>query len=261
MNFTKKVLKDNIIYITALLVAAAIFVGCAVVLIDRFMPPAQNLNQYKTPVVQQTKPQEFKPNVTPQNPIMFESLQNFNPDICGWITVDGTLVDYPILRSGPDKEEQFYLTHDYSGVEQRYGSIFIERMNVEDFSDSNTVIYGHNMLSGAMFGQLKKFRSQEFFNENRYIHIYAPKKIYKYEIYAAYVTDDRHILRSYNFYMQSGYKRFIDDVMKEDNIAVTRKKDGEITVNDKIITLSTCTSNEEERYIVIAKLIQTTDTL
>ena len=230
-------------------------------LIDRLMPPAQDLGQFKVeaPVESDTQPED--PNRPVQNPIYFENLQQMNPDICGWIKVDGTIIDYPILRSGPDKEEQFYLTHDYKCEEKRYGSIFIERLNAEDFTDSNTVIYGHNMLSGAMFGTLKKFRSQKFFNENRYIYIYAPQKIYKYEIYAAYVTDDRHILKKYNFYLQSGYRKFIEECLSEDNTAVTRKKDAEISVHDKIITLSTCTSNEEERYIVVAKLIEKTDTL
>ncbi|MCQ2478811.1 MAG: class B sortase [Clostridia bacterium] len=254
-----EIFKKNAVYIISLVVAAAVFVVSGIMLVDTLMPPAQNLDRFKdegatsiSPAVSEKNPEIYV------NPIDFKSLKAANPDIYGWITVDGTKVDYPILRSGPDKEEDFYLTHDYTGEEKRYGSIFMQRLNAEDFTDSNTVLYGHNMLSGAMFGTLKKFKSQEFFDQNRNIYIYTPENIYRYEICAAYVSDNKNIMRSYNFHMLTGYQRFITLCLtSQNNKSALIREELPVFVEDKIITLSTCTSNDTERYIVVGKLVET----
>lgn len=196
----------------------------------------------------------------PENPINFAEIQQQHPDVCAWIQVDGTIIDYPILQSTPEKDDNFYLDHDINGEKKRAGSIYIQKLNHDDFSDPNTLIYGHNMLNGTMFGQLKKFRSKEFFDQNRYIYIYTPGHILKYEIISAFVYDDRHILNSFNFSVDSECREFFNTCVNPQSLTKQVTDDAELTIFDKIITLSTCTSNESERYLVVGKLISDTET-
>lgn len=196
----------------------------------------------------------------PDNPIDFKTLQKDNNDVIGWITVDGTPIDYPILMSGYDKEEDFYINHDFNAKSYKAGSIYVQRDNSNDFTDFNTVIYGHNMMNGSMFGTLKKFRNKDFFNTNRNIYVYIPGHILHYEIVSAFIHDDRHLLSAYSFYTKEGRMEYAE-VCKNPNTLVKNIVDGlTITDNDRLITLSTCTSAENERYLVVGKLIRDVET-
>ena len=106
--------------------------------------------------------------VLPANPIDFEAIQAENPDVCAWIQIPGIdTIDYPILRSSADMDDNYYLNHDIHKNQAFAGAIYIQKLNHKDFSDSNTLIYGHDMLNGTMFGKLRKFRDKEFFDKFR----------------------------------------------------------------------------------------------
>ena len=130
-------------------------------------------------------------------PIDFEALWEINPEAYAWITIPGTEIDYPILQSETDNT--YYLTHNIEGEESPEGAIFTEDYNSKDFKDPNTVIYGHNMRNGSMFQGLHEYMDRAFFDENREVLIYLPDKILHYEIFAAYLYDDRHLLESFDF--------------------------------------------------------------
>ncbi len=199
--------------------------------------------------------------VLPSNPIDFDAIQAENPDVCAWIQMDGIeVIDYPIMQSDAETDDNFYLDHDMNGASKRAGSIYIQKLNSKEFVDSNTLIYGHNMLNGTMFGQLKKFRNKEFFNENRNIYIYTPGHILKYEIISAFVYDDRHILNSFNFDAEDERQQFFNECLNPTSFTKQVLEGATLDVNDKIITLSTCTSNDSERYLVIGKLVSDTQT-
>jgi sortase B len=189
-----------------------------------------------------------------ENPIDFESVKQQNTEVCGWIKVDGTDIDYPILQSGINTEEDYYLSHTLDGKKRTSGAIYIQQVNNKDFTDPNTVIYGHNMLNGTMFAQLKRFRNEDFFKQNRNIYIYTPKHIKEYEIFSAFVYDDRHIVNSFNFHIDESYQDFLNDCLKPRSFVKNVLENAEVTTKDKIITLSTCTGNETERYLVVAVL-------
>ncbi len=198
-----------------------------------------------------------------KNPIRFEEVHLLNREVCAWIQIEGMeVIDYPILQSATADSEDFYLDHDINGEQKKAGSIYIQRYNRNDFSDRNTVIYGHNMRNGTMFGQLKKFRDKTFFNEHRNIYIYTPDKIMQYEIISAFVYDDRHLLASFNFnYDDEKCQEFFDTCTNPRAITKQVLEGAELTTDDQIITLSTCTSNNTERYLVIGKLIATAKTV
>ncbi|MBP3706650.1 MAG: class B sortase [Clostridia bacterium] len=247
--------KKNIIFITALVLAAAVFITSAVMLVLRLLPDTYDYDRFKTV----TTDKVIQVGEKGENPIDFEKLQNHNSDVCAWIMVDGTEIDYPVLRPGSDADNEFYLNHNLDKEKQIAGSIYMEKGNSADFSDPNTVIYGHNMLNGSMFAALKKFRNADFFKENKYIYIFVPGHVYKYHIISAFVYDDRHILNSFNCYIAAGMEAYVEACI---NPASLVKNVRQLTVNtdDKLITLSTCTSKKKERYLVVAKLIEDIET-
>lgn len=104
-------------------------------------------------------------------PVDFEALQAENPDIYAWITIPGTNVDYPILQREGDNG--YYLNHSVDGAGSIAGAIFTEDYNSKDFTDPNTIIYGHNMKNGSMFRTLHNYSDREFFDNNRDITIYC----------------------------------------------------------------------------------------
>ena len=94
-------------------------------------------------------------------PIDFDALWETNKDVYAWITIPGTVIDYPILQHETD--DSYYLNYTIDGVEGYPGCIYTERVNSKEFTDNNTVIYGHNMRNGTMFTDLHKFRDADFF--------------------------------------------------------------------------------------------------
>ncbi len=186
-------------------------------------------------------------------PVDFEKLKKANPDIYAWISIPAANVDYPILQSEDDNG--YYLNHTVNGTKSVYGSIYTEDYNSKDFSDFNTVIYGHNMKNGTMFGSLKKFRDASFFNENRFITIYAPDRVLKYEIFAATTWDNQHILLSRNFERRNNCRIYLDEIFAVRDMNSQIKKDMSVTADDKIITLSTCMNDKSKRFLVSGVLV------
>ena len=187
-------------------------------------------------------------------PIDFEALWEINPEAYAWITIPGTEIDYPILQSETDNT--YYLTHNIEGEESPEGAIFTEDYNSKDFEDPNTVIYGHNMRNGSMFQGLHEYMDRAFFDENREVLIYLPDKILHYEIFAAYLYDDRHLLESFDFEDEDVFGAYLNRIFSIRDMNSFIDTDMEVTAEDKIITLSTCYSNESnQRYLVQAVLV------
>ena len=215
-------------------------------------------------------PKEYKPtpvvtsNVSseselPDNPINFSAEVLKYPDIYAWIEIPNTKINYPVVQSPTD--DGYYLSHNAEKQYTKAGAIYSEMRNSKDFSDPNTVLYGHNLLNGTMFRDLHKFRNDEtFWNENKYIYIYIPGHILTYEICSAYRYDNRHILNSFNFSIPQERIDFFSQCVNPTSLVRQVASGMSLTAGDKIITLSTCTSNDSERYLVVGKLISDTKT-
>ncbi len=178
-----------------------------------------------------------------------------NRDIYAWIIVPGTVIDYPILQH--PEEMDYYLEHNLDGSKGRPGCIYTQRMNSKDWSDRNTVLYGHNMKVGTMFAGLHAFEDAGFFEENRYIHIYTEDgRILVYEIFAAYAFSDAHILLTYDFYTEEGYEQYLDTVRESAEKQGHFWEEAAPDTEDSIITLSTCIrGSNSKRYLVQGVLI------
>lgn len=182
-------------------------------------------------------------------PIDFHSLKEINLDIYAWIDIDDTNVHYPIVQNSMD--DSYYLEHTIEGAEGYPGSIYTERVNTKDFSDFNTLIYGHNMRDGSMFNHLHKFSDAEFFSSHDKITIYTEDEIKEYTIYAALIYDDRHIMNCFDFSRTDERERFIQTVKESRNLRNQFRDGIEISADSNLVTLSTCTEDPSTRFIVI----------
>ena len=185
-------------------------------------------------------------------PVDFEFLKGENQDIIGWIQVDGTQIDYPVLYD--TTYNRYYLRHNFKGTNTAYGSIFILGENADDFTDFNTVVYGHNMLDRSMFAQLHQFRKQEFFDSHGQIIIYTPDRKLTYQVFAAYRTDNLNIILNNDFSTEELRTEYIEGIYAQESLA-NFKPEYEVTASDRIVTLSTCIGNPAFRYVVQGVLV------
>lgn len=244
------------IWTIVLVICLGVIIACAGYFINSYLESRkiENLREDFSVSSNNTSEEEKR---TVEIPVNFAELKKANPDIYAWITIPEANVDYPILQSETDNS--FYLTHTVNGQKSVYGSIYTENYNAKDFSDFNTVVYGHNMKNGTMFGSLKKFRDASFFNQNRYITVYMPERILKYEIFAACTWDNKHILLSRDFESDFNRQTYLEDIFAVRDINSQIKKDITVTEKDKIITLSTCMNDKNKRFLVSGVLVYDSD--
>ena len=189
----------------------------------------------------------------PQKNLDWESLSKENEDIYAWIYIPGTLVDYPIVQHPTD--DSYYLNHNIDGSYGKPGCIYTEKINSKDFTNYNTVIYGHNMKNGDMFGSLHDYEDNTLFEENPYVYVYTKENVFVYEIFAAYIASNAHILNTNDFSTQEGFAEYLDNVVYNKNSVGNFKTDSKVSSDNRIITLSTCTSASNQRWLVQAVLV------
>lgn len=248
-----KINRKKLILTAVAIISSVVLIASLISIIKIFTPPAKikEIQDIASKPVTVIKPDGNELII----PIDFESLCEVNSDIYAWISIPEIGVDYPILRSA---QEDFYLTHDFEKKTSAYGALYTQSYNADTFGDFNTVIYGHNMINGSMFGSLKKYRNKEFFDQNEHIFIYTPNRILKYRIFAAYTFDDRHLLLSYDFANTEQRKEYINSIMQGE-FGGNIRNEAELTENSQIITLSTCAAKDDERFLVQAVLVSDSD--
>lgn len=192
----------------------------------------------------------------PENKVDFTTLkEETNPDIYAWIEIPGTGIDYPIVQH--PKEMDYYLDHTLEGTEGYPGAIFTQRMNKTDWSDYNTVIYGHNMKDGSMFGKLHYYGDAKFFEENPYIYIYTDDgRTLAYKVFAAYEYSDLNLVMNFFMNNEEARQEYYDSIWENDGMTSNFDTDISLTESDRIITLSTCISEKaDRRYLLQGVLV------
>ncbi len=188
------------------------------------------------------------------SPINFQSLWDVCKDVYAWIEIPGTKVNYPIAQRKMD--DAYYLDHAIDGSKDKKGTLFTESLfNSTDFNDPVTVVYGHDMKNGAMFGRLQTYSKSKYFNEHSTIKIYLPEKTLNYKVFAAVPFSNKHILYSWDFNDENQFKGFIRTIRSTKSLIANFNDDVEVTPSDKIIILSTCLkSDNSKRYLVMGVL-------
>ena len=177
--------------------------------------------QEETKQEEQTTDEPAEEEKTVEIPIDFSSLKEKNSEVYAWIRIPDTQVDYPILQRASD--DLYYLDHTIDGAEGLPGSIYTQSLNAQDFSDK--------------------------------ILIYTPEHILTYQVFAAVTYDNRHILNSFDFESEEGFQEYLDSLKEVRNMSSYIDSDVEVTTEDKIITLSTCNGNSDQRFLVEAVLV------
>lgn len=179
--------------------------------------------------------------------IDFDGLRQMNGDIIGWIYIPGTKVNYPILQHASDNN--YYLYHSFKKEENILGSIYIYSEFSADFTDTHMILFGHNMSSGQMFGELSNYSDKTFWQEHPELYLYLPDRAMKCSIYSAYSCSIYDQTYEYNF--ERGTEEFSDFVWhtKEKSLWESRITPGD---DARIITLSTCTDDRDasRRFVV-----------
>ncbi|MDO5344967.1 MAG: class B sortase [Lachnospiraceae bacterium] len=183
------------------------------------------------------------------NPIDFAELNAINEEIIGWIRIGALDLSYPVAQAA---DNDYYLHRTFERVDNFAGCIFLNCDNTRYFTDQNSIIYGHNMKNGSMFGTLKKFEEQETYQKCPYFWIFTPEFIYQYRIFSCSVVSkigDPYRTR----FTTEEFQSFIDTCVSNSAVNAAGVQ---VTTDDRIVTLSTCTGDDSTRLIVQGKLEQ-----
>ena len=180
----------------------------------------------------------------------FAAIRAVNEDVLGWIYCPDTAINYPVLQ-GTDNDQ--YLHHTYDGSYAYSGSIFVEATNSRDLLDSNTIIYGHHMRNGSMFGGLDQWEEQDYYEEHPIIWLLTPEQDYKIEILSAYTTSG-YSVETYTIFR--GPCLELDEYL-ETNMAKSVIDTGvQPEEGARYVLLSTCSRDfEDARFVIHGKLV------
>lgn len=178
----------------------------------------------------------------------FQALQEWNPDVTGWIYSPGTAIDYPIVQ-GEDNE--FYLEHTADRKANRNGAVFMDYRNKADFSHELTVLYGHHIRGGRMFSSLSGYKEQEYYEKHPIIYVYTPKRTFRAEIFAGSVVNGETENLPLSFVSREERNKWIERQKKAstfDSPVVPRE-------GENLAAFCTCTYEyRNARYIVYGVL-------
>lgn len=243
-----------------LILALGVFLFSAVKLVQIFLEYKEGTDEYNrvreyVTAIPEEEEQEEENNTEgeevqeekPQAPqVDWEGLLAKNKNVIGWIQIEGTEISYPIMKG---TDNSYYLKHTFEGNYNIAGSIFVDYMNSSDFEDCNTLIYGHNMKNGSMFGMLRKHFKDEASVPGKYIWVCTPQQNYRYEIFSSHVVDAAGEV--YTLFPEAGepFAEYLEHMVQQSMVDYKVP----VTKDDKIITLSTCTGNDATRFVVQAK--------
>ena len=183
--------------------------------------------------------------------IDFKSLKEQNSDIIAYLKVNGTNIDYVVVKGN---DNSYYLKHNFNKEYNIAGWIFADYHNLFDESDRNIVIFGHNTKDGSMFGTLKNVldKSWQENKDNLEITLITGKRQYKYQVFSTYsiTPEDYYINTIYN--NDNEFNEFLNKVKSRSNYNYNI----EVNSNDKVLTLSSCIGDGKKRVVLHAKLIE-----
>lgn len=180
----------------------------------------------------------------------FKALKSVNDDVVGWIYCEGTQINYPVLQG---ETNDTYIRTLYTGEGHPSGSIFVDAGNLPEFQDNNTIIYGHHMADGSMFGTLEDWREQEYFDAHPCMWLLTPEQDYRIDLFSAYLVDARH--DTFTIFRGSGqqFAAYLQRVVKDSTV----KADVETDPEAHYVLLSTCayTVYDDARTVIHGRLV------
>ncbi len=201
---------------------------------------------------------ELKPEMdedSEETVVSFGDLKAVNSDVCAWVTVDNTKINYPVLQG---ETNLTYINTDIYGEFALAGSIYLDSRNSPKFSDTCSILYGHHMEGGRMFGDLQKFKDESFFAENRTGMLMTPDKVYTLEVYACVVVNASDKVL-FDPKIKSGKLESLLDYVEKKAMYYdeeTAAKIRELGKKAQILTFSTCSSEFTDARTLLIALMQ-----
>lgn len=214
------------------------------------IPPEEENQKNKEEKSTENQEQEEEPAVLPKYALLYEK----NRDMVGWLFVEGTQINYPVVRC---RDSEYYLHHNFYGEEDKYGCLFVKDIADVDTPGTNFIIYGHNMKDGAMFGELDLYQREDFWKEHPLISFGTLYEERSYEIMAVFFSQvfekDEDVFKYYEFYeaeTPEEFSAFYENIKK---LSLYDTK-VEASYGDTLLTLSTCAYHVDDgRFVVVAK--------
>lgn len=214
------------------------------------VPPGEEDYKSKEEKGTENREQKEETAVLPKYAPLYEK----NKDMVGWLFVEGTQIDYPVVRC---MDNAYYLHHNFYGEEDKYGCLFVKDIADIDTPGMNFIIYGHNMKDGAMFGELDLYQKEDFWKEHPLISFDTLYEERSYEIMAVFFSrvfeKDEDVFKYYEFYeaeTPEEFKAFYENIKK---LSLYDTK-VEASYGDTFLTLSTCAYHVDDgRLVVVAK--------
>jgi len=194
-------------------------------------------------------PAEEEPAPAPFAPD-FASLREIMPGLTAWILCEGTPIDFPVVQG---RDNDYYLHRLPNGNKNSLGSIFMDYRNKADFSDQNTLIFGHHVKGGLMFGSLNNYKYQDYYDQHPTMMFYTPDKTYVLELFAGYVLDSGFEVPPFNFKSAASFDQYIAKLKRRSYF----KSELVPVFGDQLITLVTCDySFTNARFMLVGKLTE-----
>ncbi|WP_294496443.1 class B sortase [uncultured Gemmiger sp.] len=258
---SKKSKGTDILYNIAIGIFALIFLVCAGLLGKRFLDDRAMESEMADLHALISEPSDQgttggEGDTVETNAQKFARLVELNPDFVGWISIEGTNVDFPVMQSAVENRD-FYLRHNFQGEYDDYGVPYLDADCVlaGEGASNNLVIYGHHMKSGTMFGSLTNYKQASYYEEHPTIEFDTLYGDGTYEVFAAFPIDIVNDPFPYNTYQnmdEETFNTFVDEVKRRSSV------DSGITpvYGDQLLTLSTCEySVGNGRFVVCARKV------
>lgn len=179
-----------------------------------------------------------------------EALRQVNPDVIGWISIPGTDVFYPIMKTD---NNQHYLNYTWKNEGSSVGAIFMESTCEPDLSNFNTIIYGHQMMDGSMFGGLHQYSNFDYCLAHPSIYIVVDAGVYRYDIFSAFEVGVRDLIYRLDI-EESNLQQDLIDLCLSRSVLTADHQQPELDENSRLLTLSTCTGwGYSTRWVVVAE--------
>ncbi len=259
MKKKKRSRAGNVLSIILMIVAFCVFAGAAYILygfyrnykeVDDYYDSLEKYDDDETEDEDDSRMKEVVWNgetlMLPvmKNPIDCASLKEINEDFVGWLKIKALDLSYPVVQG---EDNDFYLHNSFEKEYLFSGCLFVNCDNKNDFSDKNTIIYGHNMRSGAMFGCLKQFLDEEVYNRSKFFWIYTEDIIFKYRILSVREVPNDSEVYQYSFATKKDFRNFLERAVEDSEVD---NSDVSVTTDDRIVTLSTCSTYSTHKFVV-----------
>lgn len=246
----------NLVYNIAIVVCLLVFLVSGGMLLKRLWEDRQSENEFAA--LQSLIDTEAQTGEDAEsNSAKFAALRDQNSDFIGWLSIEGTSLDYPVMYA-PDSKD-FYLRRDFNKEYSVYGVPYLDEKTTLGANDQseNLIIYGHNMKTGTIFGCLTGYQKADYYAEHPYVEFDTVYGDGKYQVFAAFaidvVADTTFVYNQYVDLDEAGYDAYVDEVIARSDVdSGIRPEYGE-----QLLTLSTCAySSDNGRYVVVARRVQ-----